>query len=260
MHLLFSAKNLASLKNIATKQTLFAFDFDGTLSKINKDILGAKIATSTQKYLCDLSNYAPVAIVSGRSIDDLKSRLQVPKADLIGNHGLEGLSEWKNELKDAKLICKKWLLFLQKQQFVSGVIIENKIFSISIHFREVKDKKNLFLKLSKVIEDLKPTPRIIHGKSVINIIPENSPNKGTAILKLKKIRKVKHVFYIGDDDTDEDVFVLQNPSILKIRVGKKKNSKAEYYINRQSQINKLLKTIINYFETNKKNLTKQSAK
>jgi trehalose 6-phosphate phosphatase len=73
-----------------------------------------------------------------------------------------------------------------------------------------------------------------------------APHKGVAILELMKLAKSKRVLYIGDDDTDEDVFSLTNEKIMSIRVGEKKISNAHYYIQRQSEINRLLKYLIRY--------------
>ena len=60
---------------------------------------------------------------------------------------------------------------------------------------------------------------------------------------------LKHVFYIGDDDTDEDVFSLpetEGTNIMTVRVGRKASSHAGYFIDRQSEINKLLRLLISF--------------
>jgi len=67
-------------------------------------------------------------------------------------------------------------------------------------------------------------------------------------LDLIRRSEIKHVFYIGDDDTDEDVFNLEYNSgqIMTVRVGMKKSSRAKYFIKQQSEINQLLRTIIRH--------------
>jgi len=47
--------------------------------------------------------------------------------------------------------------------------------------------------------------------------------------------------YVGDDDTDEDVFSLPDERILSVRVGKKLMSAAQLYLERQSQMGSLLR-------------------
>jgi trehalose-6-phosphatase len=53
---------------------------------------------------------------------------------------------------------------------------------------------------------MEPAPRIVLGKSVINLIPAGAPHKGVALLELMVHLKIQCALYIGDDDTDEDVF------------------------------------------------------
>jgi trehalose 6-phosphate phosphatase len=244
MNYLFLQNSLKKIRKHLSVNTLYAFDFDGTLSKISPKIEDANLQVSTYKLLFILSQHVPVAIISGRSIDDLKNRIKVSNIDLVGNHGLEGISKWKNTQLNAKNICKEWLHFLKNQNLEKNIFIEDKNYSISIHFRDSKNRQASAKIIESIICKLSPAPRIIGGKCVYNLVPKDSPNKGTAILALKKIKKTKNVFYIGDDDTDEDVFKLPQKAIITARIGKKKKSKAIYYLKKQSEINKLLKFLI----------------
>lgn len=232
------------IKNLSKRDTLYAFDFDGTLSKISAKINDAILPLSTYRLLSVLSQEAPVAIISGRGISDLKKRVNLENVYLVGNHGLEGVKKWKTVQLKAKNICKNWLKILKAQHFESSIFIEDKKYSLSIHFRDSQNRKFSSEKIETVIKKLSPTPRIIRGKCVYNIVPKNSPNKGTAVLELKRNKKLKNVIYIGDDDTDEDVFRLPQKTIMTVRIGKKNNSKAKYYLKRQSEINKILKILI----------------
>ena len=137
-----------------------------------------------------------------------------------------------------------WLQVLNQYSYDEGVVIEDKTYSLSLHFRETKNKKQAVLQLQNILKKLTPQPRIINGKYVYNIIPRNSPHKGTALLELQKITKTKKIFYIGDDGTDEDVFQLLSPACTTVRVGKNKTSQAQYYLKRQSEINRLLSSIL----------------
>ena len=51
-------------------------------------------------------------------------------------------------------------------------------------------------------------------------------------------------FYIGDEETDEDIFRLDRASIFTVRVGKKNSSKAAYFIKTQSEMNAVLEALI----------------
>ena len=50
---------------------------------------------------------------------------------------------------------------------------------------------------------------------------------------------------MGDDETDEDVFTLDQPGrLLTIRVGPKRSSAARYYIANQPAIDDLLRVLL----------------
>lgn len=248
MNPLFSKASLMLLESLSFTKTLYAFDFDGTLSKIVRIPSEASISPTTEALLKTLSSLAPVAIVSGRSVRDLRSRIGFEPQYVIGNHGLEGLGNNTESLKKAKSICIQWKKTLSEVDFGPGTEIEDKIYSLAIHYRRSRNKKQVKDLINKVLQTLKPAVQIITGKSVINLLPQGAPHKGAAVLELKKRAEAKHLFYIGDDDTDEDVFSLPDPQIMSVRVGKKRASQAHFYISRQSEINHLLKLLIRYHE------------
>ena len=50
---------------------------------------------------------------------------------------------------------------------------------------------------------------------------------------------------MGDDETDEDVFALDQPGrLLTIRVGRKRQSLASYFLRNQAEIDRLLETLL----------------
>jgi trehalose 6-phosphate phosphatase len=87
---------------------------------------------------------------------------------------------------------------------------------------------------------LAPAPRLVLGKAVVNAIPSGNLHKGSAMLELMHQLKTSGALYVGDDDTDEDVFSLPDERIVTVRIGKKAASAAQWYLARQSQIGLLL--------------------
>lgn len=250
MTLLFSKKGISTLKKLSETKALYAFDFDGTLAGIVLQSTKAKMTSTTEKLLKKFSTQVPVAVISGRSILDLKKRIAEPPSYLIGNHGLEGFDHKKTPLALARgqKICKAWSKALQTMDLKSDIEIENKSFSLALHYRQSKNKKRAQKEILAALPLLTPPPQIITGKSVFNLLPPGSPNKGTALMDLLKKTKIKNVFFIGDDDTDEDVFSLSKTpgEFVTVRVGKKKSSKAQFFIQRQSDINRLLRVLIRF--------------
>lgn len=250
---LFTKSSLALLESLSFTKTLYAFDFDGTLAKLVSNPEDASLSPTTAKLLRKLSELAPVAIISGRSLQDLKQRIHFKPQFLIGNHGLEGAKEDTSGLDAAEKICLKWLNTLERFPFENGIKIENKKYSLSIHYRLSRKKTAAKQQILSVIESLHPAPRIVAGKAVFNLVTAKAPNKGAAILDLIDQTGYKHIFYIGDDDTDEDIFELpyRSGQLMSVRVGQKKVSYAKYYIQRQSEINRVLNYLISYHQKQK---------
>jgi trehalose 6-phosphate phosphatase len=247
MEYLLGTKGLKRIRSICSAKTLFAFDFDGTLSKIYSHPHGARITDKTRQLLYRLNEMAFLAIISGRHTSDLKSHLGFTPGFLIGNHGASGLV-WKKSLEaTARQNCRTWkkqiMQFLEAMN-MSGIELEDNLFTLALHYRHARNKhKAKTMMLEKALQ-LSPRPCIITGKSVVNIVPEGLPNKGDAFQKLMQMSKAGSAFYIGDDDTDESIFDLDLPCVLTGRVGYKKKSRAQYFLRRQSEINKLLQIIL----------------
>jgi trehalose-6-phosphatase len=50
---------------------------------------------------------------------------------------------------------------------------------------------------------------------------------------------------VGDDETDEDVFALDQPGrLLTVRVGTKRASQASYYVRNQAAVDDLLAVLV----------------
>jgi trehalose 6-phosphate phosphatase len=246
MKSLFAKDGLSILESLSFTDTLYAFDFDGTLSKIVRVPEAAAISPSVVPLLKELSKRASVAVVSGRKIGDLAPRLHFKPTYLIGNHGLEGSYSGALQMSQAVKASAKWIKVFESQALDPGIQLENKQYSIAIHYRHAVNKKRAQKEILAIADHLSPKPRIVGGKSVVNLLPHGAPHKGAALLELIKKSKVKQAFYIGDDDTDEDVFGLVDAPVLSVRVGRKKSSAARYYIERQSQMKKLLSTILKF--------------
>jgi trehalose 6-phosphate phosphatase len=248
MKYLFSEVGQQVVEALSFTRTLYAFDFDGTLAPIVKDPKHARIPSETARLIQTLARKAPAAIISGRSIADLRTRVKINGSLLIGNHGVEGLGVKKHAIAKSNSICRGWLKQLHQDWGVLkadvGTLIEDKSYSLALHYRNSRNKKKAKLELFTKIEKLRPAPRIILGKCVINLIPSGGPHKGIALLELMIKLDLNCAFYIGDDDTDEDVFSLPDSRIITVRVGQKKSSQAQFFLKRQTEMNRLLRLLI----------------
>lgn len=250
---LFGKSGLALLEAFTFTRTLYAFDFDGTLARIVRSPDNARMSRTTEQLLRRLGELAPVAILSGRSVADLRRRLGFTPAYLVGNHGLEGAGEAGSCLELAARTCEKWKLALATTEWPAGAEVEDKTYSLALHFRRARARAAARKKFVEAIAALEPAPRVVGGKFVINLLPPGAPHKGAALLGLLRRAGRDHVLYVGDDETDEDVFGLeQRPGqALTVRVGRSDDSRAAFFLERQSQIDRLLRLLIRYHEAGK---------
>jgi trehalose 6-phosphate phosphatase len=124
------------------------------------------------------------------------------------------------------------------------VVVENKSYSLSFHYRTVDQRDEARALISRIIAELSPPPRIVLGKSVVNVMPPTASHKGTALLEYMRRLDCSTALYVGDDETDEDVFALRDHRILTVRVGKKKGSAARYFLKRQAEITEMLRLLV----------------
>jgi trehalose 6-phosphate phosphatase len=242
MNNILSRSGLEVLKQFAWSNGLLAFDYDGTLAPIVPDPERAAMRKSTRELLDELTRLYPVIVVSGRAQADVRKRLKgVPVREVVGNHGLE---PWHAAGRFAERV-QRWKSFLQeKLRSFKGVAIEDKNFSLAIHYRHCREKKRAKAEILKAVSQLKDI-RIIGGKCVVNLLPSQAPHKGLALVRQRKQLQCDTAIFVGDDETDEDVFALDQPGrLLGIRVGPRPGSLADYCLNSQTDIDDLLYRLI----------------
>ena len=218
------------------KDTLYAFDFDGTLAPIVDDPEQAFMPHATWRALAMLSSLVRVAVVSGRSQMDLQRRLPAEVSYVIGNHGNEGRPiEDLTRRVEQERCCKAWMEQLQSQKIVStqwthlvGLSIEDKGITLSLHYRNCANHALAHEILSQFAAKLNPPAQIIEGLAVINLLPLHAWNKSDAMRALMAHSGCKRALFVGDDVTDELAFATAPDNWLTARVGCEGQSHARY--------------------------------
>jgi len=245
MESLFTPSSRLALFQFCRAQPIFGFDFDGTLTPVIADRNAAWLPLGVRRRLARLARQVPCVVISGRGYSDVLRRVRgIPWQAVVGNHGAESVPRLANLEKSEKLV-REWHEFLQERfALFPGIDIEDKRFSLTIHYREVKDPKKALRFIQKTLKQLS-AHHLIGGKLVVNLLPLGLPNKGTALRMLQKRLKAPRAFYVGDDLTDEDVFVLGRPrTLFSVRIGKRRPSQARYYVPAQSDIEALLDLLL----------------
>jgi trehalose 6-phosphate phosphatase len=230
------------LQQFAWSNVLVAFDYDGTLAPIVRDPEKAAIRTKTRRLLGEVALLYPCIVVSGRARGDARRFLRgIPLKQIVGNHGIEPWQATRpiiDEVARWAPLLRRWL------SPYKGVRIENKTYSVAVHYRQSREKKKARGAIRAAAAAL-GSIRLVGGKQVVNILPEGAPHKGVALEKERDRLRRDTAIYVGDDETDEDVFGLDQPGrLLTIRVGPKKGSQASYYVKNQAAVDGLLAALV----------------
>jgi len=223
--------------------TLIALDYDGTLAPIVGRPDEATMAGHTRELLARVARRFPTVILTGRSrIDALRLLGGISVLEVIGSHGLETpggtaarflgrVGQWRARLAE-------------RLRTLSGVAIEDKRYSLAVHYRHAPDPAAAQEQIEQVAALLEGA-RILGGKAVINVVPQEAPHKGAALLAACARLGCRRALYVGDDETDEDVFALRQPErLFAVRVGESAGSAAPYFLRDQSEMDQLLEAIL----------------
>ncbi len=240
MEYLLNQRNIRILESFCLVKTLFAFDYDGTLAPIVDDPAKAIMKKETSEFLIELNTFASIAIISGRKASDVRKLLPIDPFVVIGNHGAEGIHS-EADLKKMKSCCQEWIKELElMSHFLRkfGITIEDKVYSLSFHFRNSPEPEAAKKHLELILFTMR-NARVTKGKLVLNLIPEFSVDKGMALDRIMKEHNFEFGVYFGDDYTDEDVFRFTNPKLLTVKVGIEQ-SLAKYFIKGQEEMEDVL--------------------
>jgi trehalose 6-phosphate phosphatase len=201
---------------------LVASDFDGTLAPIVSDPAAATAHAEGLAVLQALSRMPDthVAVVSGRSLDDLRPRVHDAGAiTLIGGHGAEVAGE-KTSLPAELAQRRAWIETLVQDVAARtpGAIVETKPLSVAFHFRNVPPERAPAAVAELLRAAASKPVQVNHGKMVVELGVIKA-SKGAAIARLRQRLAASGLLFVGDDVTDETVFATMGRDDVPIKVG-----------------------------------------
>ena len=253
-YLFFYSEEIIRRVQVASHCMLF-LDYDGTLVPICKEPSLARLSVDTKKVLKDLykNPFFSVGIISGRSLGEVRKMVGIRDLLYAGNHGFEIMFKkcvWTHPRLDGftsglKKISRE---LRSRTQGIKGIIVEDKKFTVSIHYRNVTAKSpgNILAVIEEILGPYPETFTVARGKKVFEIRPFVEWNKGKAVERLTQLLGVSPRtmrIYIGDDQTDEDAFSILGKDDISIRVGLKKKSRAQYYCRGSREVVAFLKML-----------------
>ncbi len=243
MKRLLAQANARSLARLATAHVLLAFDFDGTLAPIIPDRDRAVMRRQTARLFAQVCGLYPCAVISARRRGDVAARLGVARAKyVVGNSGIEpgeNLGDFARIVADARPLLEQWL------DSVDGVDIEDKQYSLALHYRRSRQKRTTRQAIIRAVARLPLRMKAVPGTLVVNVTPKHAPHKGDALLRLRAAERASAALYVGDAAADEDIFDLGEPGrLVTVRIGASRTSSAQYFLRDQGEIDALLARLV----------------
>jgi trehalose 6-phosphate phosphatase len=209
-----------TLDVLGAGRTGLVTDIDGTLSPIVARPEEAAVLPEARGALIGLRDLLTlVAIITGRSVADARQLVDVDGLTYIGNHGLEVFSSGQPMLVPAaqawvpRVAAALDLVALQlSAELTTGLIIENKGATASLHYRLAPDPGRTRAALVEILEreGNRNGLQLEEGRRVINLLPPLHVSKGSAVTELVREHALEGVVYLGDDVTDAHAFRALN--------------------------------------------------
>jgi trehalose 6-phosphate phosphatase len=239
---ILSKRHAHVLAEFAASDVLVALDYDGTLAPIVSTPRRARMRPRTRQLLAAVARRYPCVVISGRTRDDVTARVSsVPVWHVAGNHGLE---PWGEEASYAARV-RDWMRTLrQRLTGLEGVTIEDKTYSVTVHYRLAKQKDRARRAVVGAVRRLRGA-RVIGGSEALNVMPRGAPHKGEALERARRLLACDKAIYVGDDETDEDAFAAaRSDRLLSVRIGNVRRSRATYRLKDQRQIDRFLRKLL----------------
>src|SRR6185437_3730911 len=196
-------------------QTAILLDIDGTLLDLAPTPREVWVPPGLAKTLNRLLAHTSgaLALVSGRSLNDIDLIFAPDQFPAIGGHGAEmRLSTDGGDVTGAPLLDKELKRRLAAIAHLSpGILLEDKGYSLALHYRLAPHaEKAIDQAIALIRADMRDAPiEVLPGKCVFEI-------KYSAFTKANGVRELmqrapfkgRRPIFIGDDVTDESVFAI----------------------------------------------------
>ena len=212
-------------------------DIDGTLLELEEHPTDVVADDEIMSLLISLQTDmdAALALVTGRSIEDVDRMFAPHQFPVAGEHGAtirwpDGsvMNKQHNSLPDD--VVQNASEFVASRE---GLYLENKSVGIALHFRQapaMEEDCRRFVESAQ--SELGDGVRILEGKMVFELTPRGT-NKGVAVASMLSRAPYQNrvPIFVGDDVTDEDGFDSVNRAGgVSVRVGEIDRSSARYLL------------------------------
>lgn len=197
------------------RQPFVCLDFDGTLSRVVADPARAQLVEGAAEALAALAAQCPVAILSGRDLDDIRRRVGVPGIWYAGSHGFEMVSPAgdisAHSAADAAApqLAAAAQALRRALQGIPGTHVDVNRYRLVVHHRSASPAQ-----VGEVVAATRHVARTcglraVAGRHAVELTPDLDWDNGLAMDAIRRdLPEVDRLVsvYVGDDLADEDAF------------------------------------------------------
>jgi alpha,alpha-trehalase len=248
--------HLRFMRRLAKRRRVAVFlDYDGTLTPIVRRPEDAVMSEETRRVVRALAQRFTVAVVSGRDLADVQSRVSIEGITYSGSHGFEIAIGDGRVLESEEVIrylpaldaAERELMFVLAG--IPGAQVERKRFSVAAHYRNVDDdRRSEVTQLVDQVLENHPDLRMTRGKMVFDLQPALEWDKGAAFLWIIRALGLDSCetlpIYVGDDITDEDAFREIQPRGIGVLVREGvRTTAAQYAVESTDEVRQFLEQL-----------------
>ncbi len=200
----------------------------------------------------------PVAVISGRDLEDVRRMVGIPSIAYAGSHGFDMRLPGGRRIEHQRAADVLPALdaaeaeLRQRQPSLPGLRVERKKFAIAAHYRRARDED--VPAIESAVDGVLQQHRELRktgGKKVFELRPAIDWHKGSAVLWLIDELGLADgmVVYIGDDETDEDAFEALREQGIAIAVQEAgRATAARYCLDDTAQVQEFLEWLAGVIE------------
>ncbi|HLO75695.1 MAG TPA: trehalose-phosphatase [Magnetospirillum sp.] len=211
-------------------------DVDGTLIEIAPTPSAVVMPEELPPLLQRLSDAhgGALALISGRTLDNLRQLVAPFDPPAAGLHGLEwrgvdGVARQVEAPPGLDDIRRR--VSADAQQFV-GLLLEDKERAVALHYRQAPELADHVARITRAAVANHPGFDLVAGKMVVEIKPKGV-DKGSAVAAFMQASPFagRRPVFVGDDITDEDGFAAANRlGGVSVLVGPARETAAQYHL------------------------------
>jgi trehalose 6-phosphate phosphatase len=158
-----------------------------------------------------------IGLISGRPAEEVRRLVPVPDVEVFGVYGLSEAGPVFPVTKvreDVESATRK----------IRGAWVEDKRVSVAVHYRAAEDVDSAGAILSSALGAIAARDgfTVLPGKMVFELVPQDTPGKGSVIETQQETRSLLACMYAGDDFADLHAFAaldrLRSAGILTVKV------------------------------------------